>query len=185
MLHRPSMEAGPTFPPDEGLVPYREENGILSGGINRLLQFLAQFGPGGQGMRARLHRWRGVTVGREVWIGYDVVIETAHPGLVSIGDYSMVNMRTTIIGHFKGEPGDTGVPSVRIGADVFIGAASVILPNLVIGDGAVVTAGSVVTRSVPAMMLVQGNPAEPVARCGIPLTRRTTLKEFTENLRPV
>ena len=65
------------------------------------------------------------------------------------------------------------------------GAGVIVLPNVVIGDGAVVTAGSVVTQSVPPMTLVQGNPAEPVARCGLSLTRDTTLQEFTRNLLPL
>ena len=40
------------------------------------------------------------------------------------------------------------------------------LPNVVIGRGSVVAAGSVVTTSVPPMTLVQGNPAKPVAQVG-------------------
>jgi serine acetyltransferase len=61
----------------------------------------------------------------------------------------------------------------------------IILPNVVIGHGAVVTAGSVVTRSVPPMTVVQGNPAVPVARCGIPFTPTTTSKEFARRLKPL
>ena len=61
----------------------------------------------------------------------------------------------------------------------------IVLPNVSIGDGSVVTAGSVVPQSVPPMTLVQGNPAIPVARCGVPLTRETTLKEFTRKLMPL
>jgi len=32
--------------------------------------------------------------------------------------------------------------------------------------------------------MVQGNPARPVAKCGIPLSRGTTPKEFYQKLRP-
>lgn len=54
---------------------------------------------------------------------------------------------------------DIGCAPVDIGNDVFIGARAVILKGVHIGDGAVVGAGSVVTRSVPAYAIVAGNPA--------------------------
>jgi acetyltransferase-like isoleucine patch superfamily enzyme len=98
-------------------------------------------------------------------------------------------MRTTIIAHFRGEwdaglDGDEGV-TVRIEDDAFIGPGVIILPNVTIGHGAVVTAGSVVSRSVPPLTMVQGNPAKPVARCGVPLGMQTPLKEFYRRLRPI
>ncbi len=54
----------------------------------------------------------------------------------------------------------------RVGSDCFIGGRSLILPGVEIGDGCVVGAGSVVTRSVPPGCLVAGNPAR-VLREGI------------------
>ena len=46
-----------------------------------------------------------------------------------------------------------------IGSDVWIGRNAIILPGLKIGDGAVVGAGSVVTKDVPPYAIVAGNPA--------------------------
>jgi maltose O-acetyltransferase len=48
---------------------------------------------------------------------------------------------------------------VRIGRNVWIGASAIILPGVSIGDDAVVSAGSVVTRDVPAGTTAFGNPA--------------------------
>jgi len=48
---------------------------------------------------------------------------------------------------------------VRIGRDVWIGGAALIMPGVTVGDGAVVGAGSVVTRDVEAGATVMGNPA--------------------------
>jgi heptaprenylglycerol acetyltransferase len=54
-----------------------------------------------------------------------------------------------------------------------------------IGHGAVVTSGSVVTRSVAPLTMVQGNPAEPIARCGVPLGLDTPVKDFFRQLTPI
>ncbi len=54
----------------------------------------------------------------------------------------------------------------RIGADCFVGGRSLILPGIEIGDGCVIGAGSVVTKSVPAGSVVAGNPAR-ILRSGI------------------
>lgn len=48
---------------------------------------------------------------------------------------------------------------VNIGRFVWIGSHSIILPGVQIGDGAVIGAGSVVTKDVPALSIVGGNPA--------------------------
>ena len=50
---------------------------------------------------------------------------------------------------------------VRIGADVWIGGGAILLPGVTIGDGALIGAGSVVTRDVAAGQTVAGNPARP------------------------
>ena len=52
-----------------------------------------------------------------------------------------------------------GMP-ITIGNDVWIGGHSVILPGIMIGDGAVIAAGSVVTEDVEPRTLVAGNPAK-------------------------
>ncbi len=51
---------------------------------------------------------------------------------------------------------------VRIGDDVFVGARAMILKGVTIGEGAVVGAAAVVTRSVPAYAIVAGNPARVI-----------------------
>ncbi|HET8728108.1 MAG TPA: sugar O-acetyltransferase [Alphaproteobacteria bacterium] len=53
---------------------------------------------------------------------------------------------------------ESGIP-VRIGRNVWIGSGAIILPGIIIGDDAIVGAGSVVTREVPPGATVVGNPA--------------------------
>ena len=155
-----------------------EEN-FFRGLLNRLLQYLARMLPGAKSLRVALHRARGVKVGKDVWIGYDAVLDTSCPHLVTLEDGCSIGMRATLIAHFLELKG------IRIEQNAFVGPGAIILPNVVVGRGAVVTAGSVVDRSVPPMTVVQGNPAVPVAKCGVELGPDVTLKEFSRQLSPV
>lgn len=154
--------------------------GIFAGFKNRILQHLARNVPGAMSVRPRLHRWRGVNIGNNVWIGYDAIIETSYPHLVTIKDGATIGIRALIIAHFRGlEKG------VVIEEDAFLGPGVIILPNVVVGRGSVVTAGSVVTTAVPPMTLVQGNPAKPIARVGKPPGPDVSFQEFAASLRPL
>jgi len=106
-------------------------------------------------------------------------LDTSRPDLISIGNNVIISVRAMMIAHFRGPQG------IRIEDDVFIGPGAIILPNVTIGRGAVVTAGSVVSSSVGPMTVVQGNPARPIAKCGVTLGEKTTMGQFLRSLRPV
>jgi acetyltransferase-like isoleucine patch superfamily enzyme len=163
--------------------------GLIAGVKNRLLQTLARSMPGAFTFRVWAHRMRGVAMGMRVHVASDVMIETAYPHWVSIGNNVQLGTRCMILAHMHTLPPRrsslNNYISVRIEDDAYIGPGAIILPNVRIGRGAVVTAGSVVSRSVPPMMMVQGNPARPVARCGVSLTWDTPLKTFYLNLKPL
>lgn len=59
--------------------------------------------------------------------------------------------------------GYTKVGRVTIGNKVFIGANSIILPNVSIGDNVIIGAGSIVSRDIPDNSVAVGNPAKVVA----------------------
>ena len=139
---------------------------LLPGIKNRILQVLARIAPGATTLRVRLNRWRGVNIGKDVWIGYDAIIETSFPHLVTIRDRAAIGIRATIIAHNREQQG------VVIEEDATLGPGVIVLPAVTIGRGAMVTAGSVVTKSVPAKTMVRGNPAEPVATIEVPFGLR-------------
>ena len=152
---------------------------LLPGLGNRILQILARIAPGAMTARVRLNRWRGVHIGKDVWIGYDAIIETSHPHLVTIRDRAAIGIRVTIIAHNREQRG------VVIEEDAALGPGVIVLPNVTIGRGAIVTAGSVVTKSVPPRTMVQGNPAQPIARVEVPFGLDVSVKEFAKGLRSV
>lgn len=53
---------------------------------------------------------------------------------------------------------------IIIGNDVWIGARSIVMDGVIIGDGAVVAAGSVITKDVEPYMIVAGAPAKPIRK---------------------
>jgi acetyltransferase-like isoleucine patch superfamily enzyme len=97
-------------------------------------------------------------------------------------------MRTIIIGRLRDSTVDARGGhrhTVRIENDVYLGPGVIVLPNVTIGHGAVVSAGSVVSRSVPPQTLVQGNPARPIAHCGVSLGGGVSYEEFLRHLTPI
>lgn len=85
---------------------------------------------------------------------------------LTVGPSTLIAAGSRFIDHNHGtaasslmkQQSETAAPIV-VGADVWIGVNSVILQGVTIGDGAVVGAGSVVTRSVPSYTVVGGVPA--------------------------
>lgn len=152
--------------------------------FRRLLHIIAFIGPGGSSLRPWIHRLRGVHIGRNVWISHFVYIDDCHPSSVSIGDNSTIGLRTTIFAHlYWGRARSETKGEVVIEKDVFIGPHCVILPNVRIGEGAVVRAGTVVTRNVPAHTL-WGPPAPGIlGEATVPLTAEHSYEEFVRGVR--
>jgi acetyltransferase-like isoleucine patch superfamily enzyme len=99
-------------------------------------------------------------------------LDRTHPRGVHVGAYSYVAFEAVIFAHdmTRGLRTDT-----FIGERCFIGARSIIMPGIRVGDGSIVGAGSVVTRDVPPGCIVAGNPAK-VLRSGIRTTRGGCIK---------
>lgn len=116
------------------------------------------------------------TIGRHSFCGYDCDVYRAHIGtFTSIANGVVLggarhpmewvgmspvfyagrdSVKAKFAEHLLAEP-----PEVDIGNDVWIGRSAIVLGGVTIGDGAVVGAGSVVTKNVPSYAIVAGNPA--------------------------
>ena len=100
-----------------------------------------------------------MNVGRETAFALMVMPDTMFPELISVGNNSIIGYNTTILAHeYLREEYRLG--KVEIGHDVMIGANTTILPGVTIGDGAVISAATLVHKDVPANAFVGGNPMQ-------------------------
>ena len=79
------------------------------------------------------------------------------PEKIKVGRNSIIGYNTTILAH-EYLINEYRLGEVAIGDEVLIGANSTILPGITIGDGATVSAGTLVHKNVPAGAFVGGNP---------------------------
>jgi acetyltransferase-like isoleucine patch superfamily enzyme len=134
----------------------------------------------------------GVTLGARVVLEADVYLKLVHDkallGIgdhtfvgrgvefdlmdqISIGAHSLIAPRCFITDHTHATEAGLRIDqqpcrtaAVVIGSDVWLGAGTIVLPGVTIGNGAVVGANSVVTRDVAPMTVVAGAPATFVRR---------------------
>jgi len=156
--------------------------------INRILHKLAFISPGGYRFRPAVHRFRGASIGNNVWISQYVYIDELHPEAITIEDNVSIGLRTSIFTHFywgPRRPTSEGAGPVHIEKNVFVGPHCVILPNVRIGEESVIQAGTVVTQNVPKNTCWGNVKPGPIANVTIPLTNKTSYKEFIRGLRPI
>lgn len=117
--------------------------------------------------RIRMHRWRGVSIGKNVYIGQLCCIDNAYPEYVIIEDNASLAGEVTIVAHvnpyahFEGVF-ESHVAPVVIGKGAWVGVRCTFYPGVVVGEYASVAAGSIVTNKVPPYTLVAGNPAKKI-----------------------
>jgi maltose O-acetyltransferase len=154
----------------------------------KILKMLVQFIPNHH-LRVPLFRWCGYTVGEKVMIGEDLIVVENADDLTNklfIGDRVAIAQRVTLV--LAASPNRSRLRKVYrgysgkivINDDAWIGAGSIILPGVTVGEGAVVGAGAVVTKDVPPFTVVVGVPARPIKRIRLE-TREIEAIADTEN----
>jgi acetyltransferase-like isoleucine patch superfamily enzyme len=96
-------------------------------------------------------------IGEKTSFALMVMPDTMFPEKITVGTNSVIGYNTTILAHeylIK----EYRLGPVMIGSEVMIGANSTILPGVTIGDGAIVSAGTVVHKDVEPGTFVGGNP---------------------------
>lgn len=116
----------------------------------------------------KLARRLGVTVGENTMISSDVLF-SSEPYLITIGNHVQITNSCMIHTHGGGNIVRKQYPKfdcfgkVVIEDWAYIGSGSIIMPGVTIGEGSLVAAGSVVTKSVAPGTVVGGNPARIIS----------------------
>ncbi len=119
------------------------------------------------------YRYLGANIGKECsFVGRNISL-SSEPYLITIGNNVRVSFDVAFVTH----DGGTHVlrkkyhnaslyGKINVGNNVFIGARSIILPNVNIGDNCIIAAGSVVTKDVQDGEIVGGVPARVISNIG-------------------
>ena len=108
-----------------------------------------------------------IVLGRNVFLGNGVEFNIVEK--ITIGDNSLIASGCRFIDHNHGvspealiceQPHSAG--GIELGNDCWLGANCIVLKNVKIGDGAIIAAGAVVTKSVPAGAIYAGVPARQI-----------------------
>jgi serine acetyltransferase len=107
----------------------------------------------------------GATIGRGVFIGLGVMLDQLHGPSLTIDDEATLVQGCSILCHDASSNrrlGATFVSPVHIGRRAFVGAGSLVLPGVTVGEDAIVAAGAVVTHDVAPATIVAGSPARAI-----------------------
>jgi len=96
-------------------------------------------------------------VGKKTSFALMVMPDTMFPEKIKVGKNCVIGYNTTILAH-EYLINEYRLGDVSIGDEVLIGANSTILPGVTIGDGAIVSAATLVHKDVPSGAFVGGNP---------------------------
>ena len=123
-------------------------------------------------LRPFLIRRMGCHVGKNTFFGDYVRMDTSYADMIYIDDYAHVTSGCRLLCHQRdltdycqgGNAASLGYRTgeIHIGKGVMVGMETLIMPGVTIGDGAIIGAGSIVTKDIPAYTIATGRPARVV-----------------------
>jgi acetyltransferase-like isoleucine patch superfamily enzyme len=155
----------------------------LQASLNKIYDLLSKHLPS-NALRIACQRAKGVKIGNNVYLAYDVNIDLVCPELVEIGDNARIGIGVIILAHNRPSDGwlahlgEVQQP-VRIGRDAVIAAGAIVLPGITVGEFAIVREGAVVEQDVPAFTMAAGVPARVIQE--LPRDRAQTSAQSRTN----
>ena len=116
------------------------------------------------------HNYANLCIGTRAYVGKDCFFDLSDQIIIDSG--AVIAMRVTILTHFDAGASQLAqrlprmTKPVHIHAGAYIGAGSLLLPGVDIGEGAVVGAGAVVTKDIPCGSSFVGVPARAMVENG-------------------
>jgi acetyltransferase-like isoleucine patch superfamily enzyme len=140
--------------------------------------------------RLWLYRQMGVSIGRDCVVEMYCNLDDQFPELIFFEDHSGPSRYVTIVCHddvaARARSGNVTrhgvVAPARMKSYSAIGVGSIMLPGVTLHEGAMVGAGAVVTKDVPAYCLAVGVPAHVIKKLDAPAEQSEPSTEF-ENLK--
>jgi len=123
-------------------------------------------------IRPIIWRWMGAKIGKDCYIGYEVYADMTHTELIELEDHVHIANRCFLLCHQR------DLSDYHIGDDYaklsyhkkkiilkkgcLLGTETMVMPGVTVGEGAIVGAGSLVTKDIPAWTIATGRPAKVV-----------------------
>ncbi|MFC1988447.1 acyltransferase [Chloroflexota bacterium] len=110
---------------------------------------------------------RGVKIGKNVLLGFNVTLDNIYPNLITIEDGVSLAGNNLILAHSKPmeyykDIFESYAAPVVIKKNAWVTVGVIILAGVTIGEGSVIVAGSVVNEDIPANCIAAGNPAKAI-----------------------
>jgi Acetyltransferase (isoleucine patch superfamily) len=123
-------------------------------------------------IRPIVWRWMGAKVGKDCFIGYEVWVDMTNTHLIEMEDHVHVANRCLLLCHQRNLTDyyigddyaklDYCKKKIVLKKGCLIGMNSMVMPGVTIGEGAIIGAGSLVTKDIPAWTIATGRPAKIV-----------------------
>ncbi len=131
---------------------------------------LAPFSP--RKLRPWIIRTMGGSVGKNVFVGSKLWIDTGHANMIVLDDHVHIASECTLLCHQRNlsnySVGDDyaklgyKVEKIHLKKGCLIGQRTMILPGVTVGEGAIIGAYSLVTKDIPAWTIATGRPTKVI-----------------------